>query len=143
MKERPSIVKLWALLLLFILMTMTACSSQPKQPDHHSMHHEQQPIQTGELKIIFHTQPDKPKIKEAVQLTVDIQQGNQPVNDAQVKLELWSKPDHKQTLTTKRTKLGQYQVSTSLSQAGTCQVIVHVVTSQTHQMQTGQFTVSP
>lgn len=142
MKVRRLTVGSWGLLLLFILMIMTACSSQPKQQDHHAMHHDQQPMQTGELKITFHAQPDKPKIKEAVQLAADIQQGNQPVDHAQVKFELWSKLDDKRSLTTKRTHPGEYRANTSFSKAGTYQVIIHVVTPQTHQMQSSQLTIS-
>lgn len=127
----------WSLLLLFVLISLTACSSQPEQ-----QHHKQQPTQTGALQISFHTQPGHPKVKEAVKLTADIQQGNQPVNDAQVKFEFWSTPDNKQTIDTKRIKPGQYQAISSFPQTGTYQVIIHVVTPQTHQMKTNQFTVS-
>jgi hypothetical protein len=59
------------------------------------------------------------------------------VKDAEVELEVWKEGQKHQMLSTKQNKAGVYSTKHTFTQAGTYQVVVHVMTPNIHQMITG------
>jgi hypothetical protein len=118
--------------ILILLTALTACNQASRKP-----HHEASTPTPIQLKVSFQSNPNHPEANQPTLLSASVQSNTAPVKDAEVELEVWKEGQKHQMLSTKQNKAGVYSTKHTFTQAGTYQVVVHVMTPNIHQMITG------
>jgi hypothetical protein len=134
-KKNSIIISIYALLI----MSTIACSTK-ENTSRTSTFTEDVPIE-----VSFRHSPEKPKVKEQVELTVFITQKNKLVQDAdRVQYELWEDGQEQHVMiTAKKTKDGAYTSSYTFSKPGKYHVVYHVDARGFHNMKKNELTVLP
>lgn len=94
-----------------------------------------------QLNLSFETNPTKPSLNQPVTLLVKVTGNNKPVNNADVKFEVWTGKQAHHMLKTNRTGDGVYTITNTFPTAGMYNVVVHAFTPQVHQMIMDMFTI--
>lgn len=128
------------LLGLFTLILMTACNQDNTGHENHQ--NTPQIPGSQKLTLSFQANPAQPDPGQSVELQATVIDGNQPVTDARVELEVWKKGNKKHDmLPAKHSEKGIYKATATYQEEGEYLVIVHVTTPMVHQMIDSKFQV--